>query len=41
MTLSDQFLTLIAFPLCFVIQLVTIDEVLPVTLDCNPQHPLM
>ena len=27
MTLSDQFLTLVAFPLCFVIQLVTIDEV--------------
>ena len=27
MTLSDQFLTLIAFPFCFVIQLVTIDKV--------------
>ena len=27
MTLSDQFLTLVAFPFCFVIQLVTIDEV--------------
>ena len=27
MTLSDQFLTLVAFPFCFVIQLVTIDKV--------------
>ena len=27
MTLSDQFMTLIAFPFCFVIQLVTIDEI--------------
>ena len=27
MTLSDQFLTLIAFPFCFVIQPIAIDEV--------------
>ena len=27
MTLSDLFLTLVAFPFCFVIQLVTIDKV--------------